>query len=238
MESVGNKKRNHQGVGEGCDGSPVADKRGFFHEDGFDLCVEIALADGIGLSFRGSGGLGIARGAVADDEERGGGGVEVRRGGRGAVEQDLGHGWVTSDGVAVENGLVGSAGDFAGEPHFARDDGLGKVAFADEVGNDIDGGRLDESENLAEARRLFPEAAEDFSEEVLVTDGCGVEGGGGAGVGIGGRSVAGKDECGVFPRRKRVIHGARREGMSESGPMGIRLMANGSAEARSKGPPW
>jgi hypothetical protein len=116
------------------------------------------------------------------------------------MEEQFGHAGVVADGFAVFEGAGGKAvaggeaGDGAGEAELAGDDFLGEIAFADEIGDDVEVRALDHIEDLAVAGFLLPEGANDLGEEVTAADFGGVLDGGGTGIGVHGGAVAEEDE--------------------------------------------
>jgi hypothetical protein len=105
-----------------------------------------------------------------------------------------------ADWVAILEGargkarLGGETGEGAVETKLTGNDFLGEIAFADEIGDDVDVGALNHVKDLAEAGFLLPEGANYLTEEAAALDFIGMEEGGGAGVGIDGGTVAEEEE--------------------------------------------
>lgn len=77
-------------------------------------------------------------------------------------------------GIAVVNGLSVDAGGGAGELEFARDDFLGEISLADEVGNDVNFLGVDHVKSFPHRGLFLPKAAMDFAKNVALADFAGV----------------------------------------------------------------
>lgn len=71
-------------------------------------------------------------------------------------------------------GFSADDGGRAGELELARDDVLGEIAFADEIGNHVDFIGVDHVKRLAHRGFFLPETAMDLSEKATATDLVGV----------------------------------------------------------------
>lgn len=146
VEAIGDEEGDDDDVGRRGLLLPVGDEGIFFHEHAEDLFVLIEGLDAGDLFFYGEAGIFIEGGAVADDDERGVAGIDGGSNFAGAMQEELRHIGVIADGVAVLERARGEAGagrevcDGAIEAEFAGDDLLGEIAFADEIGDDVDSG--------------------------------------------------------------------------------------------------
>ena len=197
VEAIGDEKGDHDHVGLGGDFVPFGDERFFFHVGAEDFGVEAKGLDAFDFAFGGDGGVIVEAGAVADDEEANGCGIDVGGDLGGAVEEEVGHAGVVPHGLAIFEGEAIAMGDGAIEAEFAGDDGIGEITFADEIGDEVDFIGADHVEDLAVAGFFFPEGGVDFGEDLAIDEGGGVIESGGTGIGVDRGSVADDDESAV-----------------------------------------
>ena len=163
VEPVGDEEGDDDDVRGGGESGPVGDEWWFFHVGVDDFCeAAVHGADDFDLVLDGLGGVVIEAGAVADDDETAVGERDAFGDFGGAFEEEPRHGRVDADGVGVVGDGVAEVGGAAGEAEFARDDVLGEVALADEIGDDVDFRGIDHAEDLAHGGFFLPEGAVDF----------------------------------------------------------------------------
>ena len=109
---------------------------------------------------------------------------------------------MNSNGIAVVNAFAVNPGGGPGEFEFAGDDFLGEIAFADEVGNDIDFLGVDQVESFAHGRFFLPEAAVDFTKNLPISDFAGVVEVGRRGVRVLGGAVSDDEQSRIWLWRK------------------------------------
>jgi hypothetical protein len=207
----------------------------FEHEGGLDGGVDAELLEEFDLVIDGCAGLGIALGAVAGDEERGG--VRGWEWGMGMILDDLlcageegvGHAGVGAQGQAVMDVVVvGTSTEGLVERERVRkaegfrDDVGGEVSLADGDRDHEDGGGVDQRPDSGDVRFDHPEALDHFVKEFAGAECGGVLTDWGSGIWVRGGAVADEYERGVMERAIR--HGQRIPCLQGAGKRGCGVL--------------
>ena len=170
VQPIGNKKWHNNDICREGPLRPSAHERLFLQKHPNDLGVLAAGLDSGGLRLDREPGVFVERCAVSYDHQRRVSRIDAGGNLPGSAEQDFGHPRVVPHRFAIlerPGGQTIPGGQMShrtGQAKFPRDDFPGKIAFADEIRDDIDLPAFHRVECLTEAWLLLPEAANHLVE--------------------------------------------------------------------------
>ena len=150
---------------------PLGDERRLLHVGIHDGGVTSSrCGDEVCLVANGLGRVLVETGAVASDDQSRKRGIHPGRDLFGALEDQIRHRAMNSDGEAIVESFPAHLGGGSLELEFTRDDVLGEITLADEVGDDVNFVGIDQIERFSERGFFFPETAMDLRKEPAFAD--------------------------------------------------------------------
>ncbi len=149
---------------------PVGNERLLLHVGVHYGGVACALGEEFGLQFCSDCGVVVEGGAVADDEQGGFFLGNVRSSFSGAMKEDVGHMRMASHWLAVVAAYAVDDCPRPLEAQFAGNNGLSKIAFADEDRDEVSLWRIYQVFHIAKGGFFLPKAAVNFTEDASAAD--------------------------------------------------------------------